>query len=190
MSIKLKKGQGISLRKAAPSLNAAFIGLGWDVRKQGGMDFDLDASLFMLGSNGKLLSDAHFIFYNNLVSPDSGKAVKHMGDNRTGAGEGDDEVLIVDFRKIPENVDSIAIAVSIYEGEERRQNFGLVDNAFVRLVDVESKKEVLRYSLQEQFSNETALIMATVTKVKGEWRLQAIGDAYPGGLQTLLDRYQ
>ena len=113
-----------------------------------------------------------------------------MGDNRTGAGEGDDEVLIVDFRKIPTNVASIAIAVSIYEAEERRQIFGGVNNAFVRLVDVETKKEVLRYSLQEQFSTETALIMATVTKVNNEWQLKAIGDAYQGGLQTLVDRYQ
>ena len=190
MSISLKKGQGISLKKAAPSLNAAFIGLGWDIKQQGGMDFDLDASVFMLGTNGKLISDSHFIFYNNLTSPDPDKAVKLMGDNRTGAGEGDDEVLIVDFRKIPADVAAIAIAVSIYEGEERKQNFGSVQNAFVRLVDVETKKEVLRYSLQQQFSTETALIMASVENVNGEWQLKAIGDAYQGGLQTLLDRYQ
>ena len=190
MSISLKKGQGISLKKAAPSLNAAFIGLGWDIKQQGGMDFDLDASIFMLGTNGKLISDSHFIFYNNLTSPDPDKSVKLMGDNRTGAGEGDDEVLIVDFRKIPADVQSIVIAVSIYEGEERKQSFGSVQNAVVRLVDVETKKEVLRYSLEQQFSNETALIMASVSKVNGEWQLNAIGDAYQGGLQTLVDRYQ
>lgn len=190
MNINLKKGQGISLKKAAPNLNAAFIGLGWDIRAQGGVDFDLDASIFMLGTNGKLLSEQHFIFYNNLTSPDPDKSVKLMGDNRTGAGEGDDEVLIVDFRKIPADVASIAIAVSIYDGEERQQNFGSVQNAFVRLVDVETKKEVLRYALQEQFSTETALIMASVDKVNNEWQLKAIGDAYQGGLQTLVDRYQ
>ncbi|OKH19095.1 TerD family protein [[Limnothrix rosea] IAM M-220] len=190
MSINLKKGQGISLKKAAPSLNAGFIGLGWDIKQQGGMDFDLDASVFMLGTNGKLISDQHFIFYNNLTSPDPDKSVKLMGDNRTGAGEGDDEVLIIDFRKIPADVVQIAIAVSIYEGEERKQNFGSVQNAFVRLVDVETKKEVLRYSLQQQFSTETALIMANVARENSEWRLNAIGDAYQGGLQTLLDRFQ
>ena len=192
MSINLKKGQGISLKKAAPSLNAAFLGLGWDVKQQsGGMDFDLDASVFLLGTDGKLLSDQHFIFYNNLTSPDPDHSVKLMGDNRTGAGDGDDEVIIVDLRKVPANVVQIAIAVSIYEGEERKQSFGQVENAAVRLVDVETKKEVLRYELQQHFSTETALIMADITKdAKGEWRLNAVGDGYQGGLQTLLDRYQ
>jgi tellurium resistance protein TerD len=191
MSINLKKGQGISLKKAAPSLNAAFIGLGWDIKQQsGGVPFDLDASIFMLGTNGKLISDQHFIFYNNLTSPDPEQSVKLMGDNRTGAGEGDDEVIIIDLRKVPANVAKIVIAVSIYEGEERQHNFGAVQNAFVRLVDVETKKEVLRYALQEHFSTETALIMADVTQEGGEWKLNAVGDAYQGGLQTLLDRYQ
>lgn len=191
MSISLKKGQGISLKKVAPSLTAAFIGLGWDIKQQSsGMDFDLDASVFMLGTNGKLISEQHFIFYNNLTSPDPEQSVKLMGDNRTGAGDGDDEVLIVDFRKVPENVAKIAIAVSIYEGEERKQDFGSVSNAYVRLVNVETKKEVLRYALQEHFSTETALIMAEVTNENGEWQLNAVGSAYQGGLQTLLDRYQ
>lgn len=190
MTISLKKGQGISLKKAAPSLNAAFIGLGWNIKQQGGMDFDLDASVFMLGTNGKLISDQHFIFYNNLTSPDPDKSVKLMGDNRTGAGEGDDEVLIIDFRKVPADVAAIAITISIHEGEERKQSFGAVGDAFVRLVNVETKNEVLRYDLDEQFSNETALIMANVEKINDEWQLTAIGDGYQGGLQTLLDRYQ
>jgi tellurium resistance protein TerD len=191
MSISLKKGQGISLKKVAPSLTAAFIGLGWDIKQQSsGMDFDLDASVFMLGTNGKLISEQHFIFYNNLTSPDPEQSVKLMGDNRTGAGDGDDEVLIVDFRKVPENVAKIAIAVSIYEGEERKQDFGSVSNAYVRLVNVETKKEVLRYALQEHFSTETALIMAEVANENGEWQLNAVGSGYQGGLQTLLDRYQ
>ncbi|NJN71342.1 MAG: TerD family protein [Limnothrix sp. RL_2_0] len=191
MSINLKKGQGISLKKVAPSLTAAFIGLGWDIKQQNsGMDFDLDASVFLLGTNGKLISEQHFIFYNNLTSPDPEQSVKLMGDNRTGAGDGDDEVLIVDFRKVPENVAKIAIAVSIYEGEERKQNFGSVSNAYVRLVNVETKKEVLRYALQEHFSTETALIMAEVANENGEWQLNAVGSGYQGGLQTLLDRYQ
>lgn len=191
MSISLKKGQGISLKKVAPSLTAAFIGLGWDIKQQSsGMDFDLDASIFMLGTNGKLISEQHFIFYNNLTSPDPEQSVKLMGDNRTGAGDGDDEVLIVDLRKVPENVAKIAIAVSIYEGEERKQDFGSVSNAYVRLVNVETKKEVLRYALQEHFSTETALIMAEVANESGEWQLNAVGSGYQGGLQTLLDRYQ
>ncbi|AMA08704.1 MULTISPECIES: TerD family protein [Cyanophyceae] len=191
MTINLNKGQGISLKKAAPSLTAAFIGLGWDIKQQGtGADFDLDASIFMLGNNGKLISDQHFIFYNNLTSPDPEQAVKLMGDNRTGAGEGDDEVMIIDFRKVPENVATIVVAISIYDGEARRQNFGQVQNAYVRLVNVETKAEVLRYSLQEHFSSETALIMAEVVNEGGEWRLNAVGDGYQGGLQTLLDRYQ
>lgn len=191
MSINLKKGQGISLKKAAPSLVAAFIGLGWDVKQQrSGVDFDLDASVFMLGTNGKLISDQHFIFYNNLNSPDPDQSVKLMGDNRTGVGEGDDEVVIIDLRKVPDNVVKIAIAVSIYEGEERQQNFGQVQNAYVRLVNVETKDEVLRYSLQEHFSTETALVMAEIVNQGGEWFLNAVGDGYQGGLQTLLDRYQ
>lgn len=191
MSISLKKGQGISLKKAAPSLAAAFIGLGWDIKKQSsGMDYDLDTSIFMLGANGKLISDQHFIFYNNLTSPDPDHSVKLMGDNRTGAGEGDDEVVIVDLRKVPSDVAKIVIAVSIYDGEERKQSFGQVNNAYVRLVNVETKDEVLRYSLQEHFSTETALIMAEVVNEAGEWRLNAVGDGYQGGLQTLLDRYQ
>ncbi|BAW96192.1 putative stress response protein [[Synechococcus] sp. NIES-970] len=190
MTINLNKGQGISLKKAAPSLTAAFIGLGWDVKQGSGGDFDLDASIFMLGANGKLISDQHFIFYNNLTSPDPEQSVKLMGDNRTGAGDGDDEVIIIDFRKIPSNVAKLVIIISIYDAETRRQNFGQVQNAYVRLVNVETKGEVLRYSLQEHFSTETALVMAEVVNEAGEWRLNAVGDGYQGGLQTLLDRYQ
>ncbi|MGB2924075.1 MAG: TerD family protein, partial [Limnothrix sp.] len=139
---------------------------------------------------GKLISEQHFIFYNNLTSPDSEQSVKLMGDNRTGAGDGDDEVVIVDLRKVPDNIAKIAIAVSIYEGEERKQSFGQVTNAYVRLVNVETKKEVLRYALQEHFSTETALVMAEVSRENGEWQLNAVGSGYQGGLQTLLDRYQ
>lgn len=191
MAISLQKGQRVSLDKIAPGLNAAFIGLGWDVNvTDTGYDFDLDASVFLLNSNEKLISDEHFIFYNNLTSPDAEKSVKHMGDNLTGDGDGDDEVIIVDLRKVPPEVARIAITVTIHEAQKRGQNFGQVKNAFVRLVDVETKEEVLRYDLEEDFSIETALIMAEIYRKDGEWRMNAVGAGYQGGLQALVNRYQ
>lgn len=191
MAISLQKGQRVSLNKVAPGLNAAFIGLGWDVNTTDtGADFDLDASVFLLNANEKLISDEHFIFYNNLTSPDPEKSVKHLGDNLTGEGEGDDEVIIVDLRKIPSEVSRIVVSVTIYEDEKRKQNFGQVRNAFVRLVNVETKEEVLRYDLEEDFSTETALIMAEIYRKDGEWRMNAVGAGYQGGLQALLNRYQ
>ncbi|WP_330202493.1 TerD family protein [Cyanobacterium sp. Dongsha4] len=191
MAISLQKGQRVSLDKVAPGLNAAFIGLGWDVNTTDtGGDFDLDASVFLLNSNEKLISDQHFIFYNNLTSPDPEKSIKHMGDNLTGEGDGDDEVIIVDLRKVPTDVNRIAITVTIYDADKRKQNFGQVRNAFVRLVNVETKEEVLRYDLEEDFSTETALIMAEIYRKDGEWRMNAVGAGYQGGLQALLNRYQ
>ena len=191
MAISLQKGQRISLNKVAPTLNAAFIGLGWDVNATDtGYDFDLDASAFLLNANEKMISDEHFIFYNNLTSPDAGKSVKHMGDNLTGEGEGDDEVIIVDLRKIPADVERIVVTVTIHEADKRKQNFGQVKNAFVRLVDVETKDEILRYDLEEDFSIETALIMAEIYRKNNEWRMNAVGAGYQGGLQALLNRYQ
>jgi len=191
MTISLQKGQRVSLEKVAPGLVAGFIGLGWDVKDTDtGADFDLDASVFLLGANEKLISEKHFIFYNNLTSPDADESVKLMGDNQTGAGEGDDEVVIVDLRKVPQEVQKIAITVTIYEAEKRHQNFGQVRNAYVRLVDVQSKKEVLRYDLQEDYSTETALIMAELYRKDGGWRINAVGGGYEGGLAALLNRYQ
>lgn len=191
MSISLEKGQTISLAKVAPSLVAGFIGLGWDANPTDtGTDFDLDVSVFLLGANEKLLSDKHFIFYNNLVSPDANQSVKLLGDNRTGHGEGDDEGLIVDLRKVPPEIVKIVITVTIYEADKRKQNFGQVSNAYIRLVDVETKEEVLRYDLTEDFSVETAVIMAELYKKEGEWRINAVGSGYEGGLQSLLDKYQ
>ncbi len=191
MAISLQKGQRVSLDKVAPGLLAAFIGLGWDTNKTDtGGDFDLDSSIFLLGANDKLISDDHFIFYNNLTSPDPDQSVKHMGDNLTGEGEGDDEVILADLRKIPENVQKIVISVTIHEAEKRGQNFGQVSNAYIRLVDVQSKKEVLRYDLEEDYSVETALIMAELYRKNGEWRINAVGAGYQGGLQALLNRYQ
>ncbi|WP_069791923.1 MULTISPECIES: TerD family protein [unclassified Cyanobacterium] len=190
MAISLQKGQRVSLDKVAPGLTAGFIGLGWDTNvTDTGKDFDLDASVFLLNDQEKLISDNHFIFYNNLTSPDPAKSVKHMGDNLTGEGEGDDEVIIVDLRKVPEDVQRIVVTVTIHEADKRGQNFGQVRNAFVRLVDVATKEEVLRYDLEEDFSVETALIMAELYRKDGEWRMNAVGAGYQGGLQALLNRY-
>ena len=188
MTISLKKGQRVSLDKVAPGLVSAFIGLGWDVNvSDTGNDFDLDASVFLLNSEEKLLSESYFVFYNNLKDPE--ESVKHLGDNLTGEGDGDDEVIIVDLRKVSEEVKRILITVTIHEAEQRKQNFGQVRNAFVRLVDVTTKEEVLRYDLEEDYSIETALIMAELYIKNGEWRVNAVGSGYQGGLQALLDRY-
>ncbi|MBR8828938.1 MAG: TerD family protein [Gomphosphaeria aponina SAG 52.96 = DSM 107014] len=190
MGISLEKGQRISLNKIAPDLVAAFIGLGWDVNTTDtGGDFDLDAAAFLLGSDDKLISDEHFIFYNNLTSPDTEQSVKHLGDNLTGEGDGDDEVIIVDLRKVPADVQKIVISVTIHEADKRKQNFGQVENAFVRLVDVQTKEEILRFELQEDYSVETAMIMAEVYRKSGEWRVSAVGSGYQGGLQAVLNRY-
>lgn len=190
MTVLLTKGQRISLEKVAPGLSEVFIGLGWDIKPTDtGYDFDLDTSIFLLGSNEKILSDHHFIFYNNLTSPDSDKSVQHMGDNLTGFGEGDDEVIKINLKKVPADVQKIVITVTIHEAQQRSQNFGQVQNAFVRVVNAQTKQEVVRYDLAEDFSIETALIMAEIYRKDGEWRLNAVGSGYQGGLQALLDRY-
>ena len=191
MAVSLSKGQRISLDKVAPNLEAIFVGLGWDVQPTDtGYDCDLDASAFLLGANEKLLSDEHFVFYNNKNSPDPNQSVKHMGDNLTGEGEGDDEVVIIDLRKVPTEVAKIVFTVTIHEATERGQNFGQVQNAFVRLVDVKTKQELVRYDLAEDYSTETAMIMAELYRKDGDWRMNAVGAGYEGGLPALLDRYQ
>ncbi|MDF0554846.1 TerD family protein [Kamptonema sp. UHCC 0994] len=190
MAVSLTKGQRVSLDKISPGLSEVFVGLGWDVKATDtGFDFDLDSSLFLLGANEKLISDNHFIFYNNLISPDADKSIQHMGDNLTGAGEGDDEVIKIKLKKVPGDVQKIVIAVTIHEAQQRRQNFGQVQNAFVRLVNIETQQEAVRYDLVEDYSIETALIMAELYRKDGEWRLNAVGAGYQGGLQALLDRY-
>jgi tellurium resistance protein TerD len=191
MAISLTKGQRISLEKTAPGLEAAMVGLGWDIKKvDTGSDFDLDVSVFMLGSNEKLVSDSHLIFYNNSKSPDPNHSVEYLGDNLTGAGEGDDEVILVNLTKIPPEVEKLVFVVTIYEAEKRQQNFGQVSNAFIRLVDVKTKEEILRYDLTEDYSIETALILAEIYKKDDEWRMTAVGSGYQGGLQAMLNRYQ
>lgn len=190
MAVSLTKGQRISLEKISPGLSEVFIGLGWDVKATDtGSDFDLDSSLFLLGANEKLISDNHFIFYNNLTSPDPDKSVQHMGDNLTGAGEGDDEVIKINLKKVPNDVQKILVTVTIHEAQQRRQNFGQVQNSFVRIVNAQTQQEAVRYDLVEDYSIETALIMAELYRKDGEWRLNAVGSGYQGGLQALLDRY-
>ncbi len=191
MTISLQKGQKISLAKAAPDISAALVGLGWDVNPTDtGTDFDLDVSLFLLDTNDKLVSQKHFIFYNNLTSPDADKSVEHTGDNLTGDGDGDDEVININLAKIPSDVQKIVVVVTIHEAEQRGQNFGQVDNAYVRIVDAKTNSEATRFDLTEDCSIETAMIMAEIYRKNGEWRVNAVGAGYQGGLQALLDRYQ
>ncbi len=190
MAVSLTKGQRVSLEKVAPGLTEIFIGLGWDIKATDtGYDFDLDSSVFLLGSNEKLISDNHFIFYNNLTSPDADKSVQHMGDNLTGVGEGDDEVIKVSLKKVPNDVQKVVVTVTIHEAQQRNQNFGQIRNAFVRIVNAQTKQEAIRYDLVEDYSVETALIMAELYRKDGEWRLNAVGAGYQGGLQAILNRY-
>jgi tellurium resistance protein TerD len=191
MAVSLAKGQRVSLEKIAPGLTEIFVGLGWDVKVvDTGVNFDLDASVFLLGTNDRLISDKHFIFYNNLTSPDPAKSIEHTGDNLTGAGEGDDEVIKIDLTKVPAEIEKVVVTVTIHDAQERKQNFGQVQNAFVRIVNLQNEQEVVRYDLVEDYSIETALIMAELYRKDGEWRLNAVGAGYQGGLQALLDRYQ
>jgi len=190
MPLSLAKGQRVSLDKVAPGLTEICVGLGWDTKiTDGGDDFDLDASVFLLGNNEKLISDNHFIFYNNLTSPDTDKSVEHMGDNLTGEGDGDDEVIKIHLPKVPADVQKIVVTVTIHEAEKRSQNFGQVTNAFMRVVNIATDQEVVRYDLTEDYSIETALIMTEIYRKDGEWRVNAVGAGYQGGLQALLDRY-
>ncbi|MGN7986133.1 TerD family protein [Pedobacter sp. 22226] len=183
MAINLQKGQREVL--TAPKFT---IGLGWDTNTSAsGNDFDLDASVFMLGENKKLPSDEYFIFYNNLTSPDG--AVVHTGDNLTGEGDGDDEAINVDLSTISQAVSELCIVVTIHEAEARRQNFGQVRNSFVRIVD-EDGVELLKYELEEDFSIETAVEFGRIYRRNGEWKFEAVGVGMKGGLQDYINRYQ
>ncbi|WP_129595846.1 TerD family protein [Anaerophilus nitritogenes] len=188
MAINLTKGQRIDLTKSNPDLTKVIIGLGWDTNKYGGgHDFDLDASAFLAGENGKVLNDADFVFYNNLQGGNG--SVIHTGDNRTGEGEGDDEQIKVDFTKIPAHVHKIGITVTIHEANERGQNFGQVSNAYVRVVNEENNEEILRYDLGEEFSVETALVVCELYRHGQEWKFNAIGSGFSGGLADLCRNY-
>lgn len=188
MAIQLSKGQRIDLTKTNPALKNIVIGLGWDVKNfDGGEEFDLDASAFLLNAQGKCRQDTDFIFYNNLRSPEG--SVEHTGDNRTGEGDGDDEQIKVHLDKVPTDVDRIAITVTIHDAETRRQNFGQVTNAFVRLVDEDLGKEILRFDLGEDFSIETAVVFCELYKSGREWKFNAVGSGYQGGLAALVNAY-
>lgn len=179
--INLTKGQKIDLTKGNPNLNKVCIGLGWDVNQfAGGADFDLDASVFMLDASGKC-SETGFIFYNNLKGP----GVQHMGDNRTGAGDGDDEQVVVTFSEVPANIEKIAVTVTIYDYENRRQNFGMISNAYARVVDCDSDRELCRFNLGENFSVETAVVVCELYRHNGEWKFNAVGSGFAGGLRAL-----
>ncbi|HUM90374.1 MAG TPA: TerD family protein [Candidatus Competibacter sp.] len=187
MAISLNKGGKLSLSKEAPDLKKVLVGLGWDARATDGADFDLDASAFLLDANGKVRSDADFIFYNQLKSPCG--SVQHTGDNRTGAGEGDDEAVMVDLTRVPADVQKITFTVTIHEADQRRQNFGQVGNAFIRLVNAETNIEVARYDLGEDASTETAMIFGELYRHGGEWRFGAVGQGYAGGLAAMCRQY-
>lgn len=188
MSVSLSKGQRVDLTKGRPSLKNIFVGLGWDINHYDGeADFDLDASVFMVKENGKVGKDEDFVFYGNLEH--SSKSVKHMGDNLTGAGEGDDEVINIKLDKIPSDYESIAITVTIYDADKRFQNFGMVENAYIRVIDVDTNEELIRFDLSEDFSIETALVVAEIYKHNGEWKFKAVGSGYNGGLKSLCSQY-
>lgn len=187
MAISLIKGQNISLSKTDSSLKNILVGLGWDTRSTDGQDFDLDASVFMATENGKVPSDRHFIFYNQLVSPCGG--VEHTGDNLTGDGDGDDESVIVRLDKVESNIKSLFITVTIHDAEARRQNFGQVSNAFVRIVNNDTSDEIVRFDLSEDYSTETAMVFGEIYRHNGEWKFRAIGQGYTGGLYSLCQQY-
>ncbi|MCH5186293.1 MAG: TerD family protein [Oscillospiraceae bacterium] len=188
MPISLTKGQRISLTKDNPSIKRIMAGLGWDTNKySGAYDFDLDASVFLVGENGKTTCDEDFVFYGNLKHPSG--AVVHQGDNRTGEGEGDDECIEIDLSLVPEKIHRIAFTVTIYDADKRRQNFGQVSNAYIRIVDTENDEEILRYDLGEDFSVETALVVGEVYRNNGEWKFNAIGSGFSGGLAALCANY-
>jgi tellurium resistance protein TerD len=184
MAISLQKGQRVDLTKGQPGLTKVMIGLGWDVnRYSGGFDFDLDAAAFLLGASGKVVSDEDFVFYGNLKHQSEG--VMHMGDNLTGEGDGDDEQILVDLSKLPASVEKVAFTVTIHEADKRNQNFGQVSNAFIRIVNETTGQEAIRYDLGEDFSIETAIVVGELYRKDREWRFNAIGSGFQGGLRAL-----
>ena len=188
MAVSLSKGQKVDLTKGNPGLSKIIVGLGWDTNKyDGGADFDLDAAAFLLAANGKVASDSDFVFYGNLKHSSGG--VEHMGDNLTGEGDGDDEQIKVNLAAVPASVDKISFTVTIYEAESRKQNFGQVSNAYIRIVDETSNAELIRYDLGEDFSVETAVVVGELYRNNGEWKFNAIGSGFQGGLKALCQNY-
>ncbi|AGX41673.1 TerD family protein [Clostridium saccharobutylicum] len=188
MGIVLKKGQKVDLTKGNASLKKVIIGLGWDVNKyDGGNDFDLDAVAFCCGEDGKVHNEADMIFYNNLKH--SSGAIEHLGDNLTGDGDGDDEQMLIDLSSIPQHINKIDFTVTIHEAEERKQNFGQVSNSYVRVVNSDTKEELIKYDLGEDFSIETAIVVAELYRNGSEWKFNAIGSAFEGGLAALCKNF-
>ena len=190
MPINLSKGQKVDLTKGNPGLKNIMVGLGWDVNAfDSGADFDLDAAAFLVGENGKCPTEKEFVFYGNLVHPS--ESVKHMGDNLTGEGDGDDEQIVVDLSKIPAEYDRIVIVVNIYHAVQRKQHFGMIENAFIRLVDGKNNREMCKYDLSEDYSDMTAMIFGEVYLHDGEWKFNAIGQGTKDpGIAELATRYK
>ena len=188
MGITLAKGQKVDLTKSNPGLKKIVVGLGWDVNKyDGGFSFDLDTAAFLLGGNGKVTTDTDFVFYNNLRHP-SGSVI-HLGDNLTGAGDGDDEQIKVDLTQVPANIEKIDFTVTIHEAADRNQNFGQVSNSYIRVMDEATGEELIRYDLGEDFSIETAIVVGELYRHNGEWKFSAIGSGFQGGLAALCGNF-
>jgi tellurium resistance protein TerD len=189
MGVSLSKGGNVSLTKEAgpAGLSAVTVGLGWDVRTTDGAAFDLDASAIALGANGKVASDGHFVFFNNLTSPDG--SIQHTGDNLTGEGEGDDEQIKVGVASVPQEIDKIVFPVSIYDAESRGQTFGQVRNAFIRVVNQADNSELARYDLTEDASTETAMVFGELYRAGSEWKFRAVGQGYTSGLRGIASDY-
>lgn len=183
MAVSLKKGGNVSLSGSSQNLTRILLGLGWESRQSSGDDFDLDASVFMVQESGKVRSDDDFIFYNQLVSPC--KSVEHTGDNRTGEGDGDDEAINVDLSKIPMHIHRLVVCVTIHDADVRKQNFGMVRDAFIRIVNADSDVEIARFDLSEDYSTETAMIFGEVYRRGVEWKFRAVGQGFVGGLEPM-----
>lgn len=187
MAVSLAKGGNVSLSRAAPSLKKILVGLGWEARVTTGDDYDLDVSAFLLSEIGKVKSDDDFIFYNQLKSQCG--SVEHNGDNRTGAGDGDDETMTVNLEKVPGTVKRIVFCVTIDDAERRRQNFGQVSDSFMRIVNLESDTEIARFDLTEDYSTETAMIFGEIYRHNDEWKFKAVGQGFAGGLESMCKQF-
>jgi tellurium resistance protein TerD len=187
MAISLSKGGNVSLSRSVPSLQRILVGLGWDARVTSGADYDLDASVFLLGDSGKVSSDEDFIFYNQPLSTCS--SVEHTGDNRTGAGDGDDEAIKVSLDKVPVSVKRIVVCVTIHDAKARKQSFGQVNDAFIRIVNLDNDVEIVRFDLSEDYSTETAMIFGEVYRHNDEWKFKAVGQGFAGGLEAMCQQF-
>ncbi len=183
MAISLQKGGNVNLSKTDPHLKQVLVGLGWDARSTDGVNFDLDASIFMVTENGRVRSDNDFIFYGQLRSLCG--SIEHTGDNRTGEGDGDDESLKIKLDEVPAGISRLMVAVTIHEAQVRKQNFGMVHGAFIRLVNIETNVEITRFDLSEDYSTETAMIFGEIYRYGNEWKFKAVGQGYAGGLKAL-----